>query len=45
MDTVWTPHRDEFIKNLESEIDLNKIDFIVAQHEYRQQCRRMLLLE
>ena len=32
MDTVWTPHRDEFVKNLESEIDLNKIDFIVAQH-------------
>ena len=32
IDTVWTPHRDVFIDNLASEIDLNKIDFIVANH-------------
>ena len=32
IDTVWTPHRDDFVKELSAEIDLNKIDFIVAQH-------------
>lgn len=32
IDTVWTPHNNEFIENLKSEIDLNKIDFIVANH-------------
>ena len=32
MDTVWTPHRDEFLNNLKSEIDIHKIDFIVMQH-------------
>ena len=32
IDTVWAPHRDDFVTNLASEIDLNKIDFIVAQH-------------
>ncbi|MQN01169.1 MAG: MBL fold metallo-hydrolase [Lachnospiraceae bacterium] len=32
MDTVWAPHQFEFIKNLESEIDLNKIDYIVVNH-------------
>jgi anaerobic nitric oxide reductase flavorubredoxin len=32
VDTVWTPHRFEFVENLEKEIDLNKIDFIVANH-------------
>ena len=32
IDTVWTPHRDDFVKNLSAEIDLGKIDFIVAQH-------------
>ena len=32
MDTVWTPHRDEFIDNLKSEIDLCKIDCIVMNH-------------
>ena len=24
MDTVWTPHRDEFIDNLKAELDLSK---------------------
>lgn len=32
IDTVWTPHRNDFVENLKSEIDLNKIDFIVANH-------------
>ena len=32
IDTVWTPHRFEFVENLEKEVDLNKIDFIVANH-------------
>lgn len=32
IDTVWLPHRFEFVENLEKEIDLHKIDFIVANH-------------
>ena len=32
IDTVWLPHRSEFVENLEKEIDLHKIDFIVANH-------------
>ncbi|MGD9570098.1 MAG: flavodoxin domain-containing protein [Sedimentibacter sp.] len=32
IDTIWKPHSTEFVDNLESEIDLNKIDFIVANH-------------
>lgn len=32
VDTVWRPHRDDFLKNLESEIDLNEIDYIVVNH-------------
>ena len=32
VDTVWLPHRDEFIENLRSEIDLHKIDAIVVNH-------------
>jgi flavorubredoxin len=32
IDTVWKPHSTEFVDNLEKEIDLNKIDFIVANH-------------
>ncbi len=32
IDTVWTPHRKDFVENLKKEIDLNKIDFIVANH-------------
>lgn len=32
IDTVWTPHRNDFVENLKKEIDLNKIDFIVANH-------------
>ena len=32
IDTVWTPHSTEFVDNLKSEIDLSKIDLIVANH-------------
>ena len=32
IDTVWTPHREDFVENLKKEIDLKKIDFIVANH-------------
>ncbi|MDD2213625.1 MAG: MBL fold metallo-hydrolase [Oscillospiraceae bacterium] len=32
IDTVWTPHRFDFVANLKQEIDLNKIDYIVANH-------------
>ena len=32
MDTVWAPHQFEFLRNLESEIDLKKIDYIVVNH-------------
>jgi len=32
IDTVWTPHRFDFVENLKQEIDLGKIDFIVANH-------------
>ena len=32
VDTVWTPHRFDFIENLKREIDLKKIDAIVVNH-------------
>lgn len=32
IDTVWAPHKFEFIENLKSEIDLNKIDYIIMNH-------------
>ena len=32
IDTVWRPHSTEFVDNLAGIIDLNKIDFIVANH-------------
>lgn len=32
IDTVWSPHKDEFIENLEKEIDLAKLDAIIVQH-------------
>lgn len=32
IDTVWTPHRDEFVENLEKEVGLENIDFIVMNH-------------
>src|SRR6056297_3813631 len=32
IDTVWAPFSKEFVANLESYIDLKKIDYIVANH-------------
>lgn len=32
IDTVWLPYAQEFIANLKKEIDLDKIDYIVANH-------------
>jgi flavorubredoxin len=32
IDTVWKPFAREFIENLKTEIDLKKIDFIIANH-------------
>ncbi len=32
IDTVWTPFSKEFVENLIREIDLDKIDYIIANH-------------
>lgn len=32
IDTVWGPHADGFVENLQQEIDLEKIDLIVINH-------------
>lgn len=32
IDTVWSPFAEEFVNNLAKEIDLNKIDCIIANH-------------
>ena len=32
IDTVWLPHRFEFVENLKREIDVHKIDYIIANH-------------
>jgi flavorubredoxin len=32
IDTVWKPFSKEFIKNLAKEIDLKKIDYVIANH-------------
>lgn len=32
IDTVWAPYAEEFVQNLAQEIDLDKIDLIVANH-------------
>jgi flavorubredoxin len=32
IDTVWIPFAEEFVDNLAKEIDLNKIDYIIANH-------------
>ncbi|NLZ27382.1 MAG: MBL fold metallo-hydrolase, partial [Firmicutes bacterium] len=32
IDTVWKPFAREFVRNLKKEIDLNEIDYIVANH-------------
>lgn len=32
IDTIWKPYAKEFIANLKNEIDLKKIDYIIANH-------------
>jgi anaerobic nitric oxide reductase flavorubredoxin len=32
IDTVWSPFAKEYVENLKKEIDLTKIDFIIANH-------------
>lgn len=32
VDTVWRPFAEEFVSNLEREIDLSKIDYIIVNH-------------
>jgi len=32
IDTVWKPFAEEFVENLKKEIDLKKIDYIIANH-------------
>lgn len=32
IDTVWRPFAEEFVTNLENEIDLNSIDYIIINH-------------
>src|SRR4030042_5593659 len=32
IDTVWKPFAKEYVENLKKEIDLKKIDFIIANH-------------
>lgn len=32
IDTVWGPFAQEFVANLKKEIDLNKIDYVIASH-------------
>ena len=32
IDTVWMPFADEFVENLQKEIDLDKIDYVIANH-------------
>jgi flavorubredoxin len=32
IDTVWAPFSEEFVENLAREIDLKKIDYVVANH-------------
>jgi anaerobic nitric oxide reductase flavorubredoxin len=32
IDTVWAPFAKEYVKNLESEIDLKDIDYVIANH-------------
>jgi anaerobic nitric oxide reductase flavorubredoxin len=32
IDTVWKPYSKEFVENLSREIDLSKIDYVIANH-------------
>jgi len=32
IDTIWAPFAEEFVENLKKEIDLSKIDYVIANH-------------
>jgi len=32
VETVWAPYSEEFVANLAKEIDLEKIDYVIANH-------------
>ncbi len=32
IETVWMPYSKEFVKNLSKEVDLDKIDYVIANH-------------
>lgn len=32
IDTVWKPFSKEFVENLSKEVDINKIDYVIANH-------------
>ena len=32
LETVWAPFAKEYVENLKNEIDLNKIDYVIANH-------------
>ena len=32
IDTVWSPFAEEYVDNLDREIDLNSIDYVIANH-------------
>jgi flavorubredoxin len=32
IDTVWAPFAKEYVENLETRIDLKKIDYVIANH-------------
>ncbi len=32
VDTVWSPHNDDFMRILDNEVDINKIDYLVINH-------------
>ena len=32
IDTVWKPFAKEFVENLSKEVDLDKIDYVIANH-------------
>ena len=32
IDTIWTPHRFDFVDNLKKEVDLSRIDAVIANH-------------
>lgn len=32
IDTIWSPHSNEFVSNLKNTIDLKKIDYIIINH-------------